>query len=276
MIPKIIHCVWLSGEEKPSIYLNCIQTWKNIMPDYEIKEWSLANLPEEVINHIFVSSAIREKKWAYATDYIRVWVLYNYGGIYMDMDVMIYKRLDPFLKHSAFSCIEFNPKNFYKNLCKGKTENLYGLNIEAAIIGAHQTHPWIKDILDFYKGMEFVNNPSFYHKIIMPLVISKISIEYGFKYIPVYQVLNDDVHIYPPDVFSSCYNTAIMKSNSCSEYGNNQIRYAYHLCAQSWYESLEQDSLFFILKKTLIGILGKKKVFFFKRIFIKKRIFNQL
>lgn len=61
MIPKIIHCVWLSGEEKPSIYLNCIQTWKNIMPDYEIKEWSLANLPEEVINHIFVSSAIREK-----------------------------------------------------------------------------------------------------------------------------------------------------------------------------------------------------------------------
>lgn len=62
MIPKIIHCVWLSGEEKPSIYLNCIQTWKNIMPDYEIKEWSLANLPEEVINHIFVSSAIREKK----------------------------------------------------------------------------------------------------------------------------------------------------------------------------------------------------------------------
>lgn len=192
------------------------------------------------------------------------------------MDVVVYKRFDPFLKHSAFSCIEFNPKNFYKNICKGKTKNLYGLNIEAAIIGAHQAHPWIKDILDFYEGMEFVNNPNFYNKIIMPLIISKISIKYGFKYIPIYQVLNDDVHIYPPDVFSSCYNTAIMKSNSYSEYGNNQIRYAYHLCAHSWYEYLEQHSLLFKMKKIMIGILGDKKVFVLKKIFMKKKVFNQL
>ena len=89
MIPKIIHCVWLSGEDKPEVYKKCIDSWIDKMPDYEIKEWSLKNLPKEVLNHSFVASAIQAKKMAYATDFIRLWALYNYGGIYLDMDVMV-------------------------------------------------------------------------------------------------------------------------------------------------------------------------------------------
>ena len=75
MIPKIIHCVWLSGDDKPEIYKRCINSWIEVMPEYEIKEWSLKNLPDEVLNHSFVSSAIQAKKWAYVSDYIRAYAI---------------------------------------------------------------------------------------------------------------------------------------------------------------------------------------------------------
>lgn len=84
MIPKLIHCVWLSGDEKPSQYKMCIDSWKKTMPDYEIREWNMTNLPDEILNHQFVGQAIEARKWAYATDVIRLWLLKNYGGIYLD------------------------------------------------------------------------------------------------------------------------------------------------------------------------------------------------
>ena len=73
MIPKIIHCIWLSGDDKPVLYLNCLKSWQEKMPDYEIKEWSLDKFPNEVTEHPFVKGALESRKWAYATDYIRLW-----------------------------------------------------------------------------------------------------------------------------------------------------------------------------------------------------------
>lgn len=263
MIPKIIHCVWLSGDKKPEIYQKCLDSWHNIMPEYEIKEWSMTNLPQEVLNHSFVASAIQAKIWAYATDYIRLWALYNYGGIYMDLDVMVYKSFNIFLRHKAFSSIEFNPRNFYKYINKGKIKSdttIYGLNIEAAVIGAVKQHIWIKDMINYYNKLHFEANKQYYQSILMPLIISKISINYGFKYIPIYQVLENDVHIYPPDVFSSCYDTSILKCSTADEYGNNQIRYAYHLCAHSWYEDVNNNKTLYYIKKAVLKIVGKKNI----------------
>lgn len=96
MIPKIIHCVWLSGDKKPFFYLNCVKSWQEQMPDFQIQEWSLDKLPKEVVEHPFVKGAIESRKWAYATDYIRLWILYNFGGIYLDLDVMVFKSFNPF------------------------------------------------------------------------------------------------------------------------------------------------------------------------------------
>lgn len=259
MIPKTIHCVWLSGEEKPSVYLNCIQTWKSIMPDYEIKEWSLANLPKEVINHIFVSSAIREKKWAYATDYIRLWVLYYYGGVYMDLDVIVYKPFDIFLSHRAFSSIELNPRFLYKTVNK---KEIIGCGIEAAVIGCEKGHPWVKDIMCYYSNIHFINSLKFYMNIIMPRVMTRISKEkYGFRIVPIYQVLKEDIHIYPSDVFSSLYDFNTIgkerNDNEIKRLGDNPIRYAFHICAHGWWES-PQLGLIYKIKHILIHIFGKK------------------
>ena len=72
------------------------------MPDYEIREWNMTNLPDEILNHQFVGQAIEARKWAYATDVIRLWLLKNYGGIYLDMDVYVYRPFDCFLNDQAF------------------------------------------------------------------------------------------------------------------------------------------------------------------------------
>ena len=266
MIPKCIHYIWLSGEDKPNIYKECIDSWHRMMPDYEVKEWSLKNLPEEVLSHSFVKSAIEARKWAYAADYIRLWALYTYGGIYMDADVYVFKKFDPFLKHSAFSCFEFYPEIFYEYVRKKKVDHVYGLSIEAAIMGAVAGHKWIKTIMGYYDGLMFINTPKFCKKVIMPLVVTEKSIEFGFKYVPVYQVLKEDVHIYPADVFSSCLDlTGLTGYKDFKDLGECNVRYAYHACAHSWYEK-SKDGLVFKVKEIVINIFGKKVTDFLKSI----------
>ena len=236
-IPKIIHCVWLSGDPLPEQYQECLNSWRKCMPDYEIMLWDAKRSPINTV--LFVKQAYEAKKWAYATDYIRLYALYHYGGIYMDLDVFVYKSFDPFLNHGAFSSIEFDHRIFYEQVRK-KEKEPKGLGIEAAVIGAQKEHPWIKDLMDFYKDREFINDPDYYWSIIMPRVMMKVSLEkYGFKFIPVYQILKEDVHLYPPDVFSM--------QNPPSE-----IKYSTHICAHSWYEGIEANSFKkFILEKVI-------------------------
>ena len=78
MIPSVIHCVWLSGEDKPQLIKNCIESWKKVMPDFEIKEWSMNDIIN--IKSNFLHDAIKAKKWAFATDFLRVYLLYHYGA----------------------------------------------------------------------------------------------------------------------------------------------------------------------------------------------------
>ena len=84
-IPKIIHSFWFSQEEKPQNYQQCIDTWKEVCPDYEIIEWNTDNY--DVGKHPFLQRAIELKKWAFAADFARLDMVYRLGGIYLDMDV---------------------------------------------------------------------------------------------------------------------------------------------------------------------------------------------
>jgi len=263
-IPKIIHCCWLSGDPLPELYQQCVDSWKKIMPDYEIMLWDMKRFPVNEV--LFVKQACEAKKWAYAADYIRMFALYNYGGIYLDMDVFVYRSFDPFLIHSAFSSVEFNAKHFYKSIKKEQNiEKLKGIAIEAAVLGAEKEHPWIKDILNFYQDREFINQPQYYWNIILTKVILEISMKkYGFVPVPVYQVLKDDIHLYSPDVFSSCYDLSLTKL-PVDEYiykslGENQTRYAYHICAHSWWEGVNYNSLSYKIKSFFVNVLGKKNI----------------
>ena len=99
-IPKTIHYCWLGRNPKPKSVQKCIESWKKYCPDYEIIEWNEDNL--DISSHLYSKQAYDAKAWAFATDYFRLWIVYTYGGIYLDTDVQIIKSLDPLLKNKAF------------------------------------------------------------------------------------------------------------------------------------------------------------------------------
>src|SRR5699024_8907222 len=128
MIPKIIHYCWFGGNELSKTTKVCINSWKKKLPDYKIIEWNESNF--DINSNQYVKEAYQAGRYAFVTDYVRLYVLYHYGGIYMDTDVEVLKSLDSFLKHQAFTGCE-NEKNSV-----------------TGIIGSEKDHEWIKTLLD--------------------------------------------------------------------------------------------------------------------------------
>src|SRR5690554_2001513 len=98
-IPKTIHYCWFGNKKKPKIVEECIVSWHKVLSDYEIKEWNETNVD---LNGTFVKFTYSKKKWAFVSDYVRLSVLYNHGGIYLDTDMLFLKPLDSFLENDLF------------------------------------------------------------------------------------------------------------------------------------------------------------------------------
>ena len=143
-IPKIIHYIWFGGL-KPRTVIMCIASWKSLMPDYEIVEWNENNLDLET--NKFAKDAYYAKEYAFSSDYFRFEILSKYGGIYLDTDMQVLKRLDDFLDRSCFVGYE----------------NIENDKINGAIIGSIPHHPYIKACLLYYENMlgkhPLINNP---------------------------------------------------------------------------------------------------------------------
>lgn len=104
MIPKTFHYVWFGGSALPPLAERCIASWRKCCPDYEIKRWDESNF--DVTRNRYCQEAYEAKKWSFASDYARLWILVHEGGIYMDTDVELLKPLDSFLEEEAFSGFE--------------------------------------------------------------------------------------------------------------------------------------------------------------------------
>ena len=100
MIPKVIHYCWFGGKPLPRTARKCLSSWKKACPDYEIKRWDESNF--DVWQHPFVASAYEAKAWAFVSDWARLKVLYDNGGIYLDTDVKLLKRLDELLANQCY------------------------------------------------------------------------------------------------------------------------------------------------------------------------------
>ena len=100
MIPKVIHYCWFGHGEKPELARKCIASWKKFCPDYEIIEWNEGNF--DVKQNGYTQMCYEEKKYAFLSDYVRLLVVAEYGGIYFDTDVELLKSLDQLLDHEAF------------------------------------------------------------------------------------------------------------------------------------------------------------------------------
>ena len=102
MVPKIIHCCWLSGEKKPRLARKCRASWEKFASDWEIKEWTFDDLGSLGLVPEFVKGAIDAKKWAFASDWVRFAAVEKFGGVYLDYDVELIKPIDDLVAVGGF------------------------------------------------------------------------------------------------------------------------------------------------------------------------------
>lgn len=140
MIQNTIHYCWFGGAPYNDLILKCMDSWREMLPEYHLKLWNEANSP---LDHPFVRKMYRGKKWAFVADYVRLHALYKEGGIYLDTDMEILKSLNAFSGDKCF--LGFESPEF----------------VAAGIIGSEKKHPFIKQCLDAYDHLqEPVNIPS--------------------------------------------------------------------------------------------------------------------
>lgn len=101
-IPKVIHYTWFGGQKKQELQIKCIESWHRFCPDFEIREWNEENYDVRKIQ--YMAQAYENRKWAYVSDYARLDILYQNGGIYLDTDVELFGSLEPLLGVRAFLC----------------------------------------------------------------------------------------------------------------------------------------------------------------------------
>lgn len=100
MIPKVIHYCWFGRGEKPKLAQKCIASWRKYCPDYEIIEWNEDNF--DVASTAYMEFCHKNEKWAFLSDYVRLAVVYENGGLYFDTDVEVIRSFDDLLQNEAF------------------------------------------------------------------------------------------------------------------------------------------------------------------------------
>ncbi len=136
MIPKIIHYIWLGGNPLPAITEKCIESWRIYCPDYEIIRWDETNL--NINKYQFAKDAYDAKKFAFVSDVLRTDILYEHGGIYLDIDVELLKPIDDLLDFDTFGGFE--------------TSNLINPGL---LWGTVPKNEDLKNILEIYKNTKF-------------------------------------------------------------------------------------------------------------------------
>ena len=183
-IPKIIHYVWMGGKEKPKAIKKCMKTWKKRLKGYEFIEWNEKNF--DINSHPFVKAAYKEKKWAFVSDYVRAYAIYNYGGVYFDTDVFVIKDITPLLDNEAFVGYENADHPF------------------TAVFGAKKGHPLIKDILDYYDNLKTY---SFNFKDNNTISVSNLLInKYNCKKGNIRQTLKTGIKVYEDGILCNPSN----------------------------------------------------------------------
>jgi hypothetical protein len=211
-IPKTIHYCWLSGEKMPTDAVKCMESWNERLPEYRLVLWDMNKF--DVCSHPFVNEACLTKKWAFASDYIRLYALYTEGGIYLDTDVFVKRSFNDFLGNEFFSGVEYHEKSVKggKHLLnedgtlKNKNNDeifAHGIQIQAAILGSVKGHPFVKSCLDWYDGKRFDANVwTRSEKFISPCIYAHVAIGYGFRYKNELQRLSCGMTIYPNTIFA--------------------------------------------------------------------------
>ena len=163
MIPKIIHYCWLSDDPIPEAFFNYIEGWKEKLQGYEFIKWDFSRFDKN--SSAWVSEAFDNKKYAFAADYIRLYAVYNYGGIYMDMDIEVLKSFDDLLDKPYMLAVERPNKNW----------------IEAGCFGAEKGDEFVGTCLKRYKNRHFIKEDGTFDQRPLPQVMDAVRKKYNFE-----------------------------------------------------------------------------------------------
>ena len=239
-IPKTIHYVWVGGASKPDKIVKCINTWKKNCPEYEIKEWNENNF--DINSCEFTKKAYELKKWAFVSDYIRMYAIFNEGGIYFDTDVIALSNLDEFLNYDCFVGYESNDIPF------------------TAVFGARKGHKLIKKVLDSYDRI----GENYDFNLTNTILVSDILLnDYHCAKGNKKQILADNILVLPKEILCN----PSLKSKTI------------HAFTASWNDN--KISFVGKLENKLRGVMYNKFLIFFYRIldfllFIPKRKIGML
>lgn len=172
MIPKVIHYCWFGGKKKPQDVLDCIASWKKYLPDYRIIEWNESNY--DITKNQYMHDAYKEKKWAFVSDYCRIDVVYQEGGIYLDTDVEVVRSFNDLLTEKFFCGFESRDPIMDIKKIRYEESVAFGLGF-----GSIKGHKILKDLLDLYAKMNFYNPDSSLNLMACPHYQTEVLKNYG-------------------------------------------------------------------------------------------------
>ncbi|PGT96253.1 MULTISPECIES: glycosyltransferase family 32 protein [Bacillus] len=231
LIPKKIHYCWFGGKEKPEIIKNCMRSWHENLPGYEIIEWNESNF--DIHCNQYIREAYYSKCFAFVSDYVRVHALYNWGGVYLDTDVEVFKSFDDLLYHDSFW--GFEQENY----------------IATSTIGAAKGNKLIKVFLDSYEEKCFIKEDGSYATQTNVAIITEILKEAGIKMNGKYQELEGRGAFYPQTYFSP-YDYI-----NCRNFITENT-YAMHHFYKSWLSPRERVKGQF--KKIISKVIGGENI----------------
>lgn len=233
MIPKKIHYCWFGRGPMPELAQKCIESWHKYMPHYEYKLWNEDNFDIHI--NSYVEEAYNNRKFAFVTDYVRLYALYTEGGIYMDTDVEVLKPYDGLLHHTGFIGFE------------GSKYSPVGTGTIACAPGSE----WAKEELDAYIGIHFVNPDGTFDITTNPTRITSIMEAQGFVRNGKEQDYKD-IHIFPVDYFCPRQTTGeiILTENT----------YCDHHFMGSWEDKKNKSALLKLIgQKNLTRLIKMKR-----------------
>lgn len=239
MIPKIIHLCWFGRQEFPPLVKLCINSWKEKLPNYKITIWTEDTFDVSSTN--WTKEAYDCKKWAFVSDYVRLIVLYKYGGIYLDTDIEVVRDFSDLLenKKCVLSFIE-------------------GGLVSAGFIAVESKYEYIKNLLDYYENRHFLHSDGIIEQVMNPLIFTKIAIKfYNFKFGDKNYKKNG-VEIYSLEFFMPYRKNNFSKDKyNHNKYTISKNTYTIHHDMGSW--SVENKILRFI--KAVIRFIVPQRVY---------------
>lgn len=238
MIPKIIHYCWFGGKPLPELAQKCIESWKKNCPDYQIVRWDEKTF--DINQNVYVKEAYDSQKYAFVTDFVRLYAIYNYGGIYMDTDVEVIKNLDKFLDEKAFSGFES-----YREIPTG-------------IMAGEKGNVLYKELLEYYNNRHFINPDGTLDLTTNVIIITNYFVNKGLTQNNRKQTIGG--YTFYPKIY-------FCPSKEDIQVNNDKI-YTIHHFAGSWLPESElkkRASWRYKLKWKIIGVLRKFLIFILGR-----------